>query len=104
MNEEYPDDREFFPECITLPIEDVLDLHSFPPREIPDLLADYLDACVEAGFASVRIIHGKGAGHLKRRVRALLERHPSVRSIGEAPADAGGWGATLVTLSTKPRT
>jgi len=85
-------------EPIVMPIEDVLDLHTFRPQEIPDLLDDYLSACRETQIFSVRIIHGKGRGVLKKRVRAILERHPLVVSIAEAPPEAGGWGATIVEL------
>lgn len=85
-------------EPIVVPIEDVLDLHTFHPRELPDLLDDYLEACAAKGFAQVRIVHGKGHGVLKRRVRSLLERHPRVAACGDAPPEAGGWGATLVHL------
>ena len=84
---------------VKLPIEDVLDLHTFQPKDIPDLLADYLAECIRAGIFSVRIIHGKGQGIQKRRVRELLKRNALVISFREAPAEAGGWGATLVELS-----
>jgi dsDNA-specific endonuclease/ATPase MutS2 len=83
---------------IRLPIEDVIDLHTFRPRDIPNLIEDYLDECVRAGFTSVRIIHGKGTGAQKRRVHALLQRNPHVQSFADAPAEAGGWGATIVEL------
>ncbi len=83
---------------IKLPIEDVLDLHTFQPKEIPDLLEDYLTECIRAGIFSVRIIHGKGEGVQKKRVRELLKRNAMVISLREAPAEAGGWGATLVEL------
>ena len=85
-------------EPIVLPIEDVLDLHTFRPKEVPDLLDDYFTACQEAKLFSVRIIHGKGQGVLKKRVRAILARHPLVETFTDAPPDAGGWGATLVNL------
>ncbi|MFZ0242655.1 MAG: Smr/MutS family protein [Desulfobacterales bacterium] len=89
-------------EIIKLPIEDVLDLHTFLPREVPELLDDYFEECVKAGIFSVRIIHGKGSGTLKKRVRGLLQRHPLVAAHEDAPADAGGWGATLVELKKEP--
>jgi len=85
-------------EPITVPIQDVLDLHTFLPKEIPGLLEEYLGACRETGIHSVRIIHGKGKGQLKRRVHALLEKHPMVASFSDAPSTAGGWGATIVEL------
>ena len=94
-----PDDLS---EPIELPITDVLDLHSFPPREVPELVRDYLDAAWEAGFRSLRIIHGRGIGAQRRTVRTLLERDPRVVSFGDAPGTAGGWGATCVELG-EPR-
>ena len=85
-------------EPIVIPIEDVIDLHLFRPAEVADLLDNYFRECVQAGILSVRIIHGKGKGALKKGVLALLEKHPLVDTFSPAPPDAGGWGATLVTL------
>lgn len=85
-------------EPIKIPIEDSLDLHTFLPQDIPDLLEDYLAECLKAGFYSVRIIHGKGKGVQKRRVQGLLRNNPLVSSFKDAPPEAGGWGATLVEL------
>jgi len=86
---------------IYFPIEDVLDLHTFLPKEVPDLLDDYFEACVEQGLLSVRIVHGKGKGILKARVESILSKHPLVADYGPAPPDAGGWGATVVSLKGK---
>jgi DNA-nicking Smr family endonuclease len=83
---------------VKVPIEDVLDLHTFAPKEIPSLLEEYLNACREARLYSVRIIHGKGQGLLKDRVRGLLKKLPMVASFSDAPAHGGGWGATIVDL------
>jgi hypothetical protein len=77
---------------------DTLDLHTFSPREVASLLGDFLDLCAPAGISRVRIIHGKGMGVLRQRVRALLARDPRVLSYQDAPAAAGGWGATVVEL------
>ncbi len=88
-------------EPVVLPIEDHLDLHLFRPKEIPDLLEDYLEACREKGLFEVRIIHGKGTGVQKARVRSLLKSNPNVTSFEDAALEAGGWGATLVKI--KPR-
>ena len=85
-------------EPVKIPIEDSLDLHTFQPRDIPDLLEDYLTECLRAGLYSVRIIHGKGKGVQKRRVQGLLQNNPLVSSYKDAPPEAGGWGATLVEL------
>ena len=85
-------------EPIVMPIEDVLDLHTFRPRDVPNLLDDYLAACRAEQLFTVRIVHGKGRGVLKKRVQSLLKRHPLVVSIADAPPEAGGWGATIVNL------
>ena len=85
-------------EPIELPITDVLDLHSFAPQEVADLVRDYLDAAWQAGIRSLRIIHGRGIGTQRRTVRTLLARDPRVISFGDAPGGAGGWGATCVEL------
>ena len=87
---------------IIMPIEDTLDLHTFRPKEIADLLDDYLTECTKAGILSVRIIHGKGQGFLKKRVGKILTHHPLVIRYREAPPEAGGWGATLVDLRPAP--
>lgn len=79
-----------------------LDLHTFLPRECADVVEEYLRAAQEAGFTSVRIIHGKGKGTLRRTVHAVLDRHPAVRSYQLAGASRGSWGATLVELLPRP--
>ncbi len=84
---------------VIMPIEDTLDLHTFKPGEVPDLLEDYFAECVKAGIFSVRVIHGKGKGVLKRRVQGLLSGNPMVDSFKDAPPEAGSWGATLVELN-----
>jgi DNA-nicking Smr family endonuclease len=83
---------------IDLPIDGTLDLHTFEPRDVKELVPDYLAECRERGILEVRIIHGKGTGALRRTVHAMLSRLPEVVSFGLALEDAGGWGATLVTL------
>ena len=80
------------------PMDGVLDLHLFQPREVKDLVPEYLAACRERGIFSVRIIHGKGTGALRKTVHAILERTPGVASFSLAPGNAGGWGATIVIL------
>jgi DNA-nicking Smr family endonuclease len=91
-------------EPIEFPISDELDLHTFRPLEVSDLLDDYFDECLARGIFSVRVIHGKGTGVLKKRVWAILEKHPLVAAYSDAPPEAGGWGATRVELAGKPKT
>lgn len=81
-----------------VPIEDSIDLHTFNPREMEPLLEDYLEECRKAGLIEVRIIHGKGRGMLKHRVRLFLESSPVVVSYTDADWNGGGWGATRVVL------
>ncbi|HYG21543.1 MAG TPA: Smr/MutS family protein [Verrucomicrobiae bacterium] len=83
---------------IELPIDGVLDLHTFRPREVGELVPDYLAACLAKGILQVRIIHGKGTGQLRTRVHAILARHPDVLSFTLDHPELGGWGATLVKL------
>ena len=85
-------------EPIELPINGVLDLHTFKPREVKDLLMEYLAACQERGILEVRIIHGKGIGHLRRTVHSVLKQHQQVVSFTLDHPQFGGWGATIVQL------
>ena len=101
MRDEEEDDEEGeFPglDPIELPITDVLDLHSFRPAEVPDVVREYLEAAWEKGFRELRIIHGKGIGVQRQTVRTLLARDERVEAFGDAPLEAGGWGATWVRL------
>jgi DNA-nicking Smr family endonuclease len=88
-------------EPVQLPIDGVLDLHTFQPREIKELVTDYLAACQQRGILQVRVIHGKGIGNLRRIVHALLAKHPEVIHYTLDHPQYGGWGATLVTLRKK---
>lgn len=81
-----------------VPIEDVLDLHPFAPRDIPSVVEEYLEAAGRRGFGEVRVIHGRGRGVQRAVVHALLARHPLVEGFAEAPPERGGWGATIVRL------
>jgi dsDNA-specific endonuclease/ATPase MutS2 len=85
-------------EPVPIPIEDALDLHAFAPRDIPGVVGDYLEAAHARGFTEVRLIHGRGRGVQRAVVQSLLGRHPLVLRFADAPAERGGWGATIVTL------
>jgi len=89
-------------EPVPLPIDGVLDLHTFAPKQVKEVVTDYLDACREAGILEVRIVHGKGIGNLRRTVHAALARRADVVSYALARPEFGGWGATIVRL--KPGT
>lgn len=86
-------------EIAELIIDGVLDLHTFQPRDVPDLVPTWLDECRAHGILEVRIIHGKGQGVLRRTVHAILERRPDVIRFALAPAHLGGWGATVAVLA-----
>lgn len=90
-------------DTVELPINGVLDLHTFSPKDVKGLLYDYLCECREKDIFEVRVIHGKGTGALRETVRSLLQKMPEVDSFNTAPEDAGGWGATLVRLKYKDR-
>lgn len=99
MTSERPDDltpQEETP--IELPIDGVLDLHTFSPRDVKTLVPDYLEACRERGILRVRIIHGKGTGNLRRTVHSLLEKSRLVAEFHLASEAFGAWGATIVHL------
>jgi DNA-nicking Smr family endonuclease len=86
---------EFDP--VELPIDGILDLHLFSPKEIGDLIPDYIEACRERKIYRIRIIHGKGTGSLRATVHSILEKHPDVISY-ETAKDASSWGATIAYL------
>jgi DNA-nicking Smr family endonuclease len=86
---------------VELPIEDFLDLHAFSPRDVPAVVEAYLEEARDRGFAVVRIIHGRGIGFQRERVRSILAKTPWILNFSDAPPQAGGWGATLVTLQPK---
>lgn len=85
-------------EAVTVDAGDVLDLHSFRPEEIPDVVAAYLAEAHANGAVEVRIVHGRGRGVQRGAVRRLLARASEVVRFDDAPPDRGGWGATLVHL------
>ena len=94
--EDYQDVENTGP--VELPVDGVLDLHTFHPGEVKDLLPEYLSLCREKGILEVRVIHGKGTGMLRETVHSILKRLPEVVSFRLAGEDAGSWGATMVVL------
>jgi dsDNA-specific endonuclease/ATPase MutS2 len=86
------------PEPIRIPITDVFDLHSVPPRDVKGVVEEYLAEAHRLGFKALRIIHGRGIGVQREMVRSVLARTEFVVDFRDAPAEAGGWGATIVTL------
>lgn len=87
---------------VPLPITGELDLHTFDPRDLGELIPAWLAECAARGFGEVRIIHGKGTGTLRTTVHALLRRSPLVQSYRLGDEHSGSWGATLVTLRRTP--
>jgi DNA-nicking Smr family endonuclease len=86
-------------EPIELPVTDVLDLHAFAPRDAKTAVQAYLEEAHRLGLTALRIIHGRGIGAQREMVRSVLSKTPYVVHFSDAPGEAGGWGATLVTLS-----
>lgn len=85
------------PDVVRLEVDGVLDLHHFKPREVPELVREYLHECKRLGIDEVRIIHGKGKGVLRGIVQDILAADPGVRSFGPAH-DGSGWGVTIAYL------
>jgi DNA-nicking Smr family endonuclease len=81
-------------EPVELPIEDSIDLHAFRPREIPDLLEEYIYQAVLKGYREVRIIHGRGIGVQRQIVHSFLSKHPRIIAFHDAP-DRGSTTAIL---------
>jgi DNA-nicking Smr family endonuclease len=94
-----PDDQELDQqEPIRIPVTDVFDLHTVPAREVKAVVENYLEEAHRTGFRALRIIHGRGIGVQRELVRSILSKTPFVAGFCDAPAEAGGWGATLVNL------
>jgi DNA-nicking Smr family endonuclease len=85
-------------DSVELPIEGTLDLHTFRPQDIGDLIPEFLAACRERKIYRVRIVHGKGSGALREGVHALLRQRPEVKAFYLGGASSGGWGSTWVIL------
>ena len=90
------------PDEVFIPVEDFIDLHTFPPKEISSVVDSYLEQAIESGFREVRLIHGRGIGVQREIVRSFLAKHPGVVSFVDAPPERGGWGATVVRLAPAP--
>jgi DNA-nicking Smr family endonuclease len=80
-----------------VPIEDVIDLHTFHPRDIPSVVEEYVCAAHDAGLREVRLIHGRGKGIQRGIVQAALEKHPLVVAFRDAPESH--LGATVAALT-----
>jgi len=86
-------------EPIELSVTDVLDLHAFAPRDAKTAVEAYLEEAHRLGLTALRIIHGRGIGVQREMVRSVVSKTPYVLHFSDAPGEAGGWGATLVTLA-----
>jgi hypothetical protein len=92
------DDPQTIPDVVQVPIEDALDLHTFPPNETRHVVEAYIEEAVFQGLREVRIIHGRGKGMQRQTVRTILEQHPLVVDFFDADPGRGGWGATIARL------
>lgn len=92
MSDSNPDDP------IEFEINGELDLHTFRPQEVGELVPDYIGLCLEKGITRIRIIHGKGIGTLRETVHALLKKDDRVSDFNLADQTEGGWGATIALL------
>ena len=92
------DDASPFPDPVVVPIEDAIDLHPFAPRDIPSVVAAYLEEAAGAGFTEVRLIHGRGHGVQRHAVQRALAASALVERFADAPPERGGFGATIAWL------
>lgn len=83
---------------VPLPITGELDLHTFRPQDLGELIPAYLQECAARGRREVRLVHGKGTGALRATVHALLRRSPLVETFRAGDEHSGSWGATIATL------
>jgi DNA-nicking Smr family endonuclease len=82
-------------------IQDGIDLHGLTRDQASSVVVEFLEQCLARGLRCVRIVHGKGLGILKARLRSWLPRRDEVLAYCQAPATEGGAGALLVLLKTK---
>lgn len=95
MMDDEPSDHE----PTALPLDGVLDLHTFHPRDVADVVREYLLACQRAKLLQLRIIHGKGKGVQRDVVLGVLDSMPDVVAGHRVAEPArGGWGARIVDL------
>ncbi len=87
---------------VEIPVDGTLDLHTFNPKEVKQLMPYYLEECRDRGILEVRIIHGKGTGALRETVHSLLRKLPGIASFRLADETSGSWGATIVILAHSP--
>ena len=88
-------------DSVEYPIDGILDLHYFNPRDVKDLIQDYINECIKREIYVIRIIHGKGKGILRSRVHSILNKLEMVESYNLAGEDEGGWGSTIVYIKSK---
>jgi len=87
-----------FSDYIEMPVDGTLDLHTFDPKDVKQLIPDYIETCLEKKIYRIRIIHGKGKGVLRQIVHSVLDKHPAVLSYRHESGSGGSWGATVVEL------
>ena len=80
-----------------LAIDDTLDLHTFAPRDVPSVVEEYVNEAHRCGLTEVRFIHGRGIGVQRRAVHQVLDRHPLVAELWDAPESR--LGATVARLA-----
>lgn len=97
------DENDYFPDPIEMPIESEIDLHTFSPKDIRDVVREYCREAGEKGFEEVRIVHGKGKGVQRKIVHSELAKHPHVVEYWDAPPGRGHWGATFAKLKREPK-
>lgn len=93
------EDKEF--EVTRIPLDGILDLHMFAPKDVASVVDEYLNACIEKGIFEVKIIHGKGKGVIRQTVHTLLKRHPLVVDF-RLDSGPSGWGASIAHLKNDP--
>ncbi|MBN2060636.1 MAG: Smr/MutS family protein [Deltaproteobacteria bacterium] len=98
MPEDYQDQDNEITDYVHHPVDGILDLHTFSPRDAGSVVKEYIRVCHEQGLPEVRIIHGKGKGILRQTVHSILEKHPLVSSYRLDSGLSSGWGATIASL------